>query len=766
MSKKKRKKTPLTQSGDREASAESKCHSAPIESAQFQKIPTRPPRTAAKTWVFRLLAILGVPLLLFGGIESILRIAGTGYDPAFLVTDELEPAKLRDNYQFGWRFFPRALSRTSQPIRITEKKPGDVVRILVVGGSAAMGDPEPAYGVSRVLQVLLETRFPEQKFEVINAAVTAINSHIVLPIVRDCARLDPDAVIVYMGNNEVHGPFGSGTVFGEQAPPLRSIRAGLALKKTKTGQMLDGLGSREGVPESWGGLQMFLKQQVPWNDPKLKRVYSNFEANLSDIVDAATSSGAKVLVSSVAVNLKDSAPFISLPIETTAEWKRLVEEASNAENTNGLEQAIDCIDLALALTPEHAELHYRRAHCLLKAGNTGDARTAFARARDRDALRFRADTKLNAIIRNVAEVSEAELIDAEKHFADASPDGIPGENLLWEHVHFNFEGSYLLACLFADRIVDTLTLPSSSNRWPDMETAMNELGLTLLHRKNVVEKMQQRTAKAPFSGQFGHLNRQQGLKQLAKSLEQEMFQFPLAKAMSNFQRILAEHPDDWILHQEFATLLIAGGDVDGATAQRREVNRILPHYASGFYELGTLLNHTERWEDARPVLRKAITLRPDFAIAINSLGISLSRTGAMDEACSQFARAIELVPDYSEAYMNWGFVLNRQAKEKEAIDKLTKATENAPDSPVPHMHLGGIYVKQEQYSKAVHHYEEVARLSPQDAVAHLDLGMLYLKVNNLTGSIAELERSFELNPHETTRQHLEKVRKLAAARKK
>ena len=116
-----------------------------------------------------------MPLLLFGGIEAALRIAGKGYDPAFLVRDELEPTKLRDNHSFGWRFFPKALSRTSQPIRITEKKPADVTRTLIVGGSAAMGDPEPAYGVARVLQLLLEARFPDHKFEVINAAVTAIN---------------------------------------------------------------------------------------------------------------------------------------------------------------------------------------------------------------------------------------------------------------------------------------------------------------------------------------------------------------------------------------------------------------------------------------------------------------------------------------------------------------------------------------------------------------------------------------------------------------
>ena len=765
MSKKKRKRPPAQNFiviGEAAQSAEPEPSPLPTKGTPAP-LPARPSRSAAKTWCFRLLAIFGMPLLLFGGIEAALRIAGKGYDPAFLVRDELEPTKLRDNHSFGWRFFPKALSRTSQPIRITEKKPADVTRTLIVGGSAAMGDPEPAYGVARVLQLLLEARFPDHKFEVINAAVTAINSHVVLPIVRDCGRLDPDAVIIYMGNNEVHGPFGSGTVFGQQAPPLWSIRAGLALKNTKTGQVLGDVGSPAGVPESWGGLTMFMKQRVSWDDPELQRVYSHFESNLDDIIAAAESSGAKVLVSTVAVNLKDSAPFISLPVDTTDEWKNLVEAANEAEAADDLEKSIRLFDQALNITPEHAELHYRRARCLLKADHKDEARTAFARARDHDALRFRADTMLNSIIRKVTEANETRLIDTERHFADASPDGIPGENLFWEHVHFNFDGTYLLARLFADNVVEALQLQPANGAWPDMDTAMQELWLTLLHRKNIAEKMQQRTAKAPFSGQFGHLDRQRRLAQLATSLEQEMFQFPLANAMANYERLLKQHPDDWVLRQEFAVLLISGGDLDAAIAQRREVNRILPHYPNGFYELGSLLNYAEKWKDAEQPLRKAIALRPDFATAINSLGISLSHTDATDEACAQFARATELVPDYSEAFMNWGLVLNTMGNTDEAIAKFTSAIEHAPDSPAPHLHLGRLYVKREQHPKAVHHYEEVARLTPDDPVAHLNLGLLYLKVDRLAESIGELERSLELNPsNNIARDHLEQVRKLAA----
>ena len=57
---------------------------------------------------------------------------------------------------------------------------------------------------------------------------------------------------------------------------------------------------------------MFLDQQVPADAPALARMYNNFQGNLRDIVAAARGSGAPVLISTVGVNLKDSAPFASL----------------------------------------------------------------------------------------------------------------------------------------------------------------------------------------------------------------------------------------------------------------------------------------------------------------------------------------------------------------------------------------------------------------------------------------------------------------------
>jgi hypothetical protein len=289
------------------------------------KVPRRPggePRAGAtvpskKIWAFRLFALVAAPLALLAAMEIILRLAGFGYPTAFLLPSENHGEKtFIQNNQFGWRFFGRRMARVPASISIARQKPPGTVRIFVFGESAAFGDPQPPFGLPRMLQAMLEARHPGVKFEVINAAMTAIDSHTILPIARDCTGAEGDVWVVYMGNNEVVGPYGAGTVFGPQSPPLPLIHMSLALKATRIGQLIASLVETLRPPppsqSEWGGMMMFLKNRVRADDPRMAGVYRNFAANLADILRAGRAHGVGVVVSTVGVNLKDCAPFASL----------------------------------------------------------------------------------------------------------------------------------------------------------------------------------------------------------------------------------------------------------------------------------------------------------------------------------------------------------------------------------------------------------------------------------------------------------------------
>ncbi len=228
-----------------------------------------------------------------------------------------------------------------------------------------------------MLQAMLEQRHPGVTFEVINAAMTAINSHTVLPIARDCAGAMGDVWVIYMGNNEVVGPFGAGTVFGPQAPALPFIRASLALKTTRIGQLMNSLLNAFNPPppskSEWGGMEMFLDQRIRVDDPRMKNVYRNFQQNLADIISAGTKSGAGIVLSTVAVNLQDCAPFASLhqPDLSTgqlANWETNFNRGISAQASGQFAAARADFQMALEKDNSFAELHFRLGWVLPRVG--------------------------------------------------------------------------------------------------------------------------------------------------------------------------------------------------------------------------------------------------------------------------------------------------------------------------------------------------------------------------------------------------------------
>jgi hypothetical protein len=156
--------------------------------------------------------------------------------------------------------------------------------------------------------------------------MTAINSHVIRLIARDCAPREGDFWLVYAGNNEVIGPFGAGTVFGRQVPNLTLVRSVLGLKTTRVGQWLAQISLGANEPEQWEGLG-FLKSQMTRDSPRLKRVYDSFAANLGDIADFGQRSGATVLLATMPVNLRDFPPLASVnpgfAARTIGGWQRL-----------------------------------------------------------------------------------------------------------------------------------------------------------------------------------------------------------------------------------------------------------------------------------------------------------------------------------------------------------------------------------------------------------------------------------------------------------
>lgn len=723
--------------------------------AVFSPRGTAPPRRARlKRWGFRLAAIFVVPLLLLGVLELALRLAGYGYPTSFFVAKTLNGQRvLCENAQFGWRFFPRTMARTPRPVVLPARKPPETRRIFVLGESAAFGDPSPAFGLPRVLEALLRHRHPNTRYEVVNVAMTAINSNVILPIAEDCAEQDGDVWVLYIGNNEVVGPYGGGTVFGAQVPPLPLIRASIALKATKTGQMLDDLlqwaTRAQPRPDATVSMELFLDQPLRQDDPRMERVYAHFARNLADIIRAGARSGAKVVVSTIAVNLKDCAPFGSrhrptLGTGEAAAWEEFYQAGVRAQATNNLTAALAAFQQAARIDGSHAELRYRTAQVLWQTGQFAAARDKFAHARDWDTLRFRADRRINEIIRQTAANRLAEgiaLVDGEAILARHSPQQTPGAELLYEHVHLNFSGNYRLARALAEQIdalLPATTAPGPTAEWASEAECARQLGLNDWERYETLNLLCRRLANPPFTRQFNHAAQYEQLKQETAHCRAALTPAALSNALHQARQAVAQHPEDWVLRQNLARLLARGADHAGAAAEWEKVIAAVPHYPEARCEFGWLLVQAGRPAEAAAQLAEALRLRPHFPEALRALGRALSAQNRWAEAVRHFEQALRWKPQDPDALADLGKALNQLGRGEEAKARLAEALRLDPGHLEAGLSLGQTLNQSGDLSEALRRYSEQLRANPQDAVAHCHLGRVHRKL----GHHAEAESHF------------------------
>ena len=627
---------------------------------------------------FRLLSAVGIPLVLLLSAEGLLRLGGYGYSPHFFQKLRIQDRAIwTDNQDYGRRFFPPGLIRYPRPFSMPAAKPPNTLRVFVLGESAAMGDPDFKFGLPRMLQVLLRERFPSRRIEVVNAAMTAINSHVILPIARDCAAQQGDLWIIYMGNNEMIGPFGSASVFGAKAPALPLVRATLQLKATRLGQLLDaGLQlmrhGNQPLPE-WGGMEMMAGLKVRHDAPATARVYRHFERNLTDLLATGARAGVPMVLCTVATNLKDCAPFASLHraglrAADLAQWEAAYDEGVGLETKGHLTEASAAYERAARIDGEFADLSFRRGQCSRLQGHDAEAASFFRQARDQDALQFRADGRINEMIRHAAAAFAARgvnLLDAEELLATNSPHGLAGAEYFYEHVHLTPEGNYLLARAVAEQAAKALSL-EASGQWVSEPECLRLLGFTDWNRYEALDIILERVRKDPFTQQVGHARQ-------LESINEEVARYRLARKPAQVRiearqvsQMVARQPEDPDLRSNLAALLETAGDMGGAEAQWREVIGLQPQAVLPRFKLAQLLDRLGRLADALSLYSECLRLDPEHHEARYALGLLCLRLDRLPEAIYHLNLVVRQKPQSIEARLAFGQALARAQRPAEA----------------------------------------------------------------------------------------------------
>ncbi len=549
-----------------------------------------------RQWLLRA-AALGVALLLLVAVEGMLRHFGYGYPTTYFIRSA-DGRFYISNRQFGWQFFPHESAIIPNPAIFPVRKEPGTRRIFLLGESAAAGSPTPAFGFGRILEAMLEEQYPNQRFEVINAAMRGINSRITLRIAEECAAYEPDLFILYMGNNEFVAYHTAGSDEISRMRNFRLLQFVQRIRSLRLAQLAEAIWS--GLHGAGGGdkivwdMAFFRQRRLAPEDSRRRIIYENFGATLAEVCRVTQRSGTRVILCTVGVNLKDFPPFGSLTHQGQSEtrsaaWSREYEAAVAAANQGDTARAIRLFENSERLEGTCAELEFRLARCYLAAGDTKAARSHFIKARDYDALQFRADSQINRTIRQMAAqvgTPRLKLADVEGALAANSPAGIPGEEFFQDHVHFQFDGDYQVAKALVPFAQSALNLGSAARPTLSRDTCAGLLAYTPWDEINRMRPMLELQSKAPFLDQVDHAARQQKLRQQYHQAVQALDQEQLTKSILMYDQAVACRPEDWQLRYDFGYLLESVGDLAGAEEQFARALAYYPEMLAAQLELG------------------------------------------------------------------------------------------------------------------------------------------------------------------------------------
>ena len=297
----------------------------------------------------------------------------------------------------------------------------------------------------------------------------------------------------------------------------------------------------------------------------------------------------------------------------------------------------------------HADSHFQLATTLERQGDYAGARRHFNRALDLDALRFRADTKINELVKAAAKDypdSVLSFVDSAAAFDRASAPFAPGWESLVEHVHYTFSGNDILARVFA-RAIATHIEDSRPQGVLSSEQVAERIGYPNHETIQNIQNLQGMAEQPPFPGQS---NYQDYLAHMADELSKLEGQVGEPKdVVRRRQKVLAEGTADWKVHFEMAALAKYLKNKQAQYYHLTTLNKVYPHNRESQMNLATLLSQDGRWAEAIPVLERSLNYtrgrEQQVVEALGWLGTAKLRVGDADEAVA----ILESIPrDYPE----------------------------------------------------------------------------------------------------------------------
>lgn len=592
---------------------------------------------------------ISIPILFFVIFEITLRSIDYLGDTSLFIEPNIPTGEYympNPNFAARYFFYTKTIPNPSQDTFLSEK-PENGYRIFAMGGSSAAGYPYGYNGTfSRIVDDVLTDAMPNHEVEVVNVATSAISTYTLFDQVDEILEQKPDAIMIYSGHNEFYGALGVGSNENLGAFP-GFVRFYLKLQRFKTfmflremivssGQWLAGVMGNEKAVTGTLMERIISDQSIELNGPVYDLAMIQFRSNMEAIISRFEESGVPVYISTLASNVKDQPPFVS------------IEEDEHPP----------------------AEKVYKEAQQALVKGDTLEAKNQFEYAKNLDGLKFRAPSEINEIIADFPQqFSNVEIVPTHQEYEQVSPTGIIGDNLMLEHLHPNQTGYFLMGRTFAKALLDNLSRQGIANSQElDFSSYYDKMYISEFDNRTVYHRLRTLKQGFPFD--------------LDNSISPYQFNYEPSGFMDSLAFGVVHENIRWDAAKvKLGSYYENRGEFEKALLEYKGLIRNQPWNDSPYVFAARLYLDRNDFKNAEPLLRKAYKIAPKEAFTTKMLGAIELNKGNVEEAIRLLEESRNLNPDDPQMLYNLSGAYGTNQDFQKALEVANKVAEINPNFP-------------------------------------------------------------------------------------
>ncbi len=591
-------------------------------------------------WFYLVLILIPVFIILL--LELGLRVFDYGrvYDQWIPVGE----GRLTLNPDIAFRYFYNTEKVPSANYNyFDEIKKENSFRVFVLGGSSAAGFPySPNGAFSRYIRKRLELLYPEKNIEVVNIAMSAINSYALRDMMPEVLDEKPDLIIIYAGHNEYYGALGVGSVetLGDTRFLVNTV---IWLNRFKTFELLrdlvkavSGLFSEPVKQDGTLMARMSQRQLIPIDSEKYFAGLNQYEGNLRDILEMAKENNVPVILGRLVSNLKDQKPF----------------ESYNDEKNPTADEAFELAGVELS------------------KGKTNAADSLFKLAKDFDALRWRAPEKINEVIASLGEEFNYPVVNLDSIFNTESIYGVVGDDLITDHLHPNLRGFQIIGRDIFNEGLLSGTLPQDYDNDLSFEAqdsiTLSRYEFTRLDSITALYQIIILKSDWPYTKE-------------KKSDEEKLKLLNMQNYTDTLAYMIGKGDLSWeAAHLQLAQHYLSNGDFESF---KKEINAATDEYPFDPYPneyAAQLLINMKRFDDAYYYLQKLNELKPS-AYSTKWLGIIDLLNNKVDPAIGYLSKSLGYNSSDAQVYYNLAGAYSIKKDYKTALQMINRCLQIEPN---------------------------------------------------------------------------------------